>query len=117
MVNQLGKILRIIRIKKDDSMRDMADKLDISLAYLSAIENGKRNIPTDFEKKVLACYELDDDERKILKEAIDQSTNQVKVNVSELSAKKKKLILALSSGDIDDATIEKMCEIVDLKGN
>ena len=44
MVTQLGKILRIIRVNTGDSMRTMAGKLGVSVSYLSAIENGKRNV-------------------------------------------------------------------------
>ena len=45
MITEFGKILRIIRINCGDSAKDMSEKLGISASYLSAIENGKRNVP------------------------------------------------------------------------
>ena len=60
MATQLGKLLRIVRINTGDSMRDMADKLDLSVSYLSAIENGKRNVPANLEEKIFEAYELSD---------------------------------------------------------
>ena len=47
-VTNLGKKLRKIRIDNDEISSDMARKLEISVSYLSAIENGKRNIPKNF---------------------------------------------------------------------
>lgn len=50
-VTNLGKKLRKIRIDNDEISSDMARKLEISVSYLSTIENGKRNVPKDFAKK------------------------------------------------------------------
>ena len=51
-VTNLGKKLRKIRIDNDEISSDMARKLEISVSYLSAIENGKRNIPKDLAEKL-----------------------------------------------------------------
>ncbi|WP_335333622.1 helix-turn-helix domain-containing protein [Candidatus Sodalis pierantonius] len=48
MVSNLGKYLRKLRIDHDMTLRDMADCLGISAAYVSAIELGKRAAPTPF---------------------------------------------------------------------
>ena len=58
MLTEFGKILRIIRINSGDSSRAMAKKLNLSPSYLSAIENGKRNIPSDIEKLLCDAYPL-----------------------------------------------------------
>ena len=58
MITQLGKVLRIIRINSGDSMRTMAEKLELSSSYLSAIENGKRNVPKNFDAIVFKNYDL-----------------------------------------------------------
>lgn len=117
MVTQLGKILRIIRINTGDSMRDMAAKLDLSVSYLSAIENGKRNVPTDFEEKIVKKYDLSDKDKNNLREAISTTVERVKVNITELSEKKRKLIYALSKDKISDDTINELCAIIEKKGN
>ena len=88
MVTQLGKVLRIIRINVGDSMRDMADKLNLSAAYLSAIENGKRNVPEDFEEKVKSVYTLSEKDISTLRDAIADTASKVKVNITELSDKR-----------------------------
>ncbi|QGX87831.1 helix-turn-helix domain-containing protein [Escherichia coli] len=45
-VTALGRFLRKIRIDKDQILKDMAEKLGVSVAQLSAIELGKRSIST-----------------------------------------------------------------------
>lgn len=117
MVTKLGKILRIMRINSGDSMRVMADKLDLSLSYLSAIENGKRNVPSDFDAKIIANYSLTEEEALELRDAIAISTESVKVNLTDLSEKQKKLIFALTKDEFGDATIDQLCEIIDKKNN
>ncbi len=113
MVTKLGKILRIIRINSGDSMRTMADKLDLSLSYLSAIENGKRNVPNDFDAKVIKEYNLQGEQVVELRDAIATSTESVKVDLTDLSEKQKKLIFALAKDDFGDSTIDQLCEIIE----
>ena len=116
MVTQLGKVLRIIRINVGDSMRDMASKLDLSVSYLSAIENGKRNVPDNFEDLVKNAYPLSDKDLSKLREAITDTASKVKVNITDLSDKRKKLLFALTKGDLDEDTIEELCQVVERRG-
>ena len=116
MVTQLGKVLRIIRINVGDSMRDMASKLNLSVAYLSAIENGKRNIPEKFEELVINSYPLSDKDKETLRQAITDTMSQVKVNITELGDKRKKLLFALTKGELDDETIDELVQVVERRG-
>ncbi|MDD3947051.1 MAG: helix-turn-helix transcriptional regulator, partial [Clostridia bacterium] len=40
MVTEFGKFLRVLRIQNNDTARQMAEKLNLSPSYLSAIETG-----------------------------------------------------------------------------
>ena len=115
MLTDLGKVLRIIRINTNDSMKMMADKLDLSISYLSAIENGKRNIPDDFKQKVLSSYNLSEKDKQTLEDAIVATKSNVKVNLTELSSQKKKIIMAVTQSNLDDETIKQLCAIIDKK--
>ena len=44
MLTEFGKILRKLRIDRQELLRDMAKNLEVSSAYLSAVETGKRKI-------------------------------------------------------------------------
>lgn len=117
MVTQLGKILRIIRVNTGESMRVMAEKLNVSVSYLSAIENGKRNVPTNFGELVAGNYDLSAKDKKNLRDAIQDSTEKMKVNITELGEKKKRILYALTSDDLDEETLSRLVEIIDKKGD
>ena len=53
MKGNLGKFLRKLRIDHDEYLKDMAQKLNISISYLSAIENGVKKKDRFYVKAVL----------------------------------------------------------------
>ena len=42
---KFGEFMRIQRIKHHEVMGDSAKLFDVSMQYISAVENGKRNVP------------------------------------------------------------------------
>ena len=72
-MTQIAKFLRKLRIDCDESLGDMADRLDLSAAYLSAIENGKRNAPEEMGDRLFEAYGLSEEQKlefsKILAES------------------------------------------------
>ena len=52
-ITEYGKIVRKARIDADLTMLDMAEDLGVSSAYLSALEVGRKRIPSDFLGKVI----------------------------------------------------------------
>ena len=115
MLTEFGKVMRIIRINTGDSMRDMAAKIGMSATYLSAIETGKRNIPANMEELLFSNYNFSEKDKKKIKDSIEKSAAQVKINLTEMADKKKKLIYKLSKGDIDEETLDRLCEIISEK--
>lgn len=112
MLTEFGKIMRIIRINTGDSMRDMAAKIGMSATYLSAIETGKRNIPANMEELLFSHYNFSEKDKKKIKDSIEKTASHVKIDLTEMAVKKKKLIYSISKGDIDEETIDKLCEII-----
>ncbi len=112
MVTEFGKMLRIIRINCGDSAKDMADKLKISASYLSAIENGKRNIPEELIATIFENYVVSEKEKIKLKKAVVNSCDKVKINLSEFEEKKKELFMALSQENLSDETLDMLCEVI-----
>ncbi|EAB9845812.1 helix-turn-helix domain-containing protein [Salmonella enterica] len=55
-VTALGRFLRKVRIDKDQILKDMAEKLGVSVAQLSAIELGKRSVSADFVDNFMNIY-------------------------------------------------------------
>ena len=52
MISKFGLYVRFIREKENDSLRKMADKLNVSAAFLSAMEVGRKTIPIEYAKKI-----------------------------------------------------------------
>ena len=115
MATEFGKILRIIRINSGDTAKAMADKLGISVPYLNAIENGRRDIPSDLTDKVINVYSLSEKDQKNIKEAVVTSKDKVKIDLTELAEKKRRVILALAQDEIDDDVMEEIWRMVNAK--
>ena len=58
MLTKFGKELRKIRIEHDEILKDMADKLNVTAAYLSAVENGNRKMPDSWINIITEEYNL-----------------------------------------------------------
>ena len=112
MITEFGKLLRIIRINSGDSAKDMAQKLNMSPSYLSTIENGKRNIPPDMEELLIRAYNLSDKDKEKLRKAMVDSSDTVKIDLTDLAEKKKQMIYEITKGDLDEATIDQLCKII-----
>ena len=46
--SKFGEFMRILRIKNHEIMGDTARLLKVSVPFLSAVENGKKNVPKDW---------------------------------------------------------------------
>ncbi len=112
MITEFGKLLRIIRVNSGDSAKEMAEKLNMSPSYLSTIENGKRNIPLEMEDLLIRAYNLSEKDIDKLRKAMASSSETVKINLTDLAEKKKHIIFSLTKGDIDEQTVDDLCEII-----
>lgn len=115
MYNDIKAVLRLIRVRRNIGLKDMAEKLGLSPSYLSAIENNNRNIPFDLEDKICSTFDLNDEEKEELKAAIISSGRQIKVDTKHMDETEKRILYALINEEIDEATLTKMCEIIDKK--
>ena len=112
MLTEFGKLLRIIRIKSGDTSRAMAKKLGLSASYLSAIEGGKRNIPTDMEKMLSKSYPLSKIDIEKLRSAMLSSSDSVKINLTDFAEKKQRVIMAIAQDDISDNVLDEISDLI-----
>ena len=85
MLTEYGKILRKLRIDKQELLKDMADCLDVSSAYLSAVETGKRRIPANWTERIIRLYRLDAHAAKNIS-AIDAASEKLNAVCQAASA-------------------------------
>ena len=109
-----GEYVRILRIRNHELMGDMATVLGVKVPFLSAVENGKKNVPASWMGKIVKHYNLDKTEQEELKNAIEESRTQYKINVENVSKCKRKAIMqfARSFDDISDETALKIIELL-----
>ena len=119
MVTQLGKALRAIRLERGEVLKDMAQRLSISTAYLSAIENGKRRASEEMIEKIKELYSLDEQEQRKLEEAWIQSIDEVTINLQNSSGLHRDLgvVFARRFDGLSTEEIEKVMQILRKDGN
>jgi transcriptional regulator with XRE-family HTH domain len=81
MVTPYGKELRKIRIDKSIVLGDMAKDLGLSPAYLSSIENGKREIPKDFNSRLVSVYGLSENQKTVLEKTVVVVQKNLNINL------------------------------------
>lgn len=117
MITEFGKILRKIRIDRDEILKDMASRLGVTAAYLSSIENGKREIPGEWVSEIARLYDLDEEESREIEEAALASRRSIKFNLEEESDRDRDLLLAFARRfrDLSDGDVREMKEILERK--
>ncbi len=108
MITELGKFLRKLRIDHGEILYNMATKLGVSISFLSSVETGKKNMPSEWIDKLSVLYSLSDDQRSILQELTRDAVTTVKINLINQSAPRKKaaLTFARSFGSLTDKEAE-----------
>ena len=82
-VTAFGNILRKMRIDCSEVLGVMAQRLKVSPAYLSSIENGGREIPDDFITKIVTEYGLSEEQKNELEEAKAKVKGAVNVDFTD----------------------------------
>ncbi|MFC2658665.1 MAG: helix-turn-helix domain-containing protein [Segatella sp.] len=113
-----GEFMRILRIKHHEVMGDMAKVLGVSLPFLSAVENGKKNVPSDWLGKITEHYKLSETEQQNLKESVEESKTQYKIVAGKAGSNQRRAALqfARSFDEMDDETAIKILELLSKKG-
>ena len=116
---KFGEFVRVLRIKHHEVMGDMAKVLGASLPFLSAVENGKKNGPTEWIEKIVAHYDLTDAEKKELETAVEESRTQYKIVPINAGIQQRRAAMqfARSFDEMDDETATKILELLSKKGN
>lgn len=73
MATTFGKELRKVRIDLELTLADLADKVGMSAAYISALETGRKPVPPTFVGKLEGVLTLDQVTIKRLEKAADES--------------------------------------------
>lgn len=100
----LGAKLRALRDERGISLKDMAAALNVSSAYLSALEHGRRGKPTGFLlHRIIAFFNVIWDEAEELQRLAELSDPKVSIDTGGLSPEATELTnrLAADIGRLD----------------
>ncbi|MCX7302782.1 MAG: helix-turn-helix domain-containing protein [Hyphomicrobiales bacterium] len=111
----LGEKLRDLRRAKGVSQKEMAAAIGVSAAYLSALEHGRRGVPTwVLLQKIIGYFNVIwDDAEEVLRLA-GQSHPRVVIDTSGLSPSATELanLLAERIGELDVETLDRMIALL-----
>lgn len=96
MLTPIGKFLRKLRIDSNELLNDMADKLCVSSAFLSAVENGKKRMPPTWKDLIIDAYNLNSDQADDFCSAIAECENKIEIHLNDFSDEQKKLAITLA---------------------
>lgn len=112
-LTELGKELRKIRLDRHEVLFDMAKKIGVSTAMLSAVETGSKPAPDGFVSRLAGCYEEIARDHEHFEELADLTKTQVKLKL-EGDKKTNALMVAFarSVNELNNADIEAMLEVL-----
>ena len=115
MLTEFGKILRKLRIDNQELLKDMANRLGVSSAYLSAVETGKRKVPSDWTAKVATLYSLKGEQREELELACEKSAQEVRISLAEATGLQRETAISFAKAleGLDDQKLKKIMEVMD----
>ena len=112
MVTAFGKYCRKLRIDEGELLLDMAEKLNVSTAFLSKVENGRRKPPKEWEDKIIELYGLDGEKREEFRECFYKTINSESIDIRDFDEVDRNLMLSFARkfNSIDKEALRKMLE-------
>jgi transcriptional regulator with XRE-family HTH domain len=114
-VTPFGERVRALRAAHGVSLKDMAAELQISSAYLSALEHGRRGRPSQgLVRQICEYFEVIWDEADALLRLAERSNPRVVVDTAGLAPAATELAnrLAAEIGRLDEARIARLLELL-----
>lgn len=111
----LGERIRVLREERGVSQKQMAAAIGVSAAYLSALEHGKRGVPSwPLIQKIIGYFNIIWDDAEDLQRLAENSHPRVKIDTAGLSPAATELanLLAEKIDRIDEADIQRLTALV-----
>lgn len=96
MLTSIGKFLRKLRIDEGEILKDMATKLDVTVSFLSAVENGKKRMPSSWNKKICELYNFDDAKKDEFSSAIADTEESLELDLRSLPIERREFAVSFA---------------------
>lgn len=118
-MTEIGKFLKKLRIDHGEVLLTMAQKLEVTPSFLSAVELGKKKMPYEWNVKIRSVYPLTPAQEEALDEAISASEKAVLLDFEKASPGAKKLAVsfARSFNDLSDEQLEAIKKLMQNEDN
>lgn len=93
-LTEFGKELRKLRIDLEVTLKDLAEKLNVTPAYLSSLETGRKPVNPQILDNIKYALNLNTDEMSNLVNAASKTINEVVVRPKDLSRVELALMFA-----------------------
>lgn len=114
MLSAFGRYMRILRMDRGLLLKDVSEVLGVSASYLSAVETGRRSVPSSWRNEIIEEYHLSSDDIEELDNAIAESMLEVKFDIANMeSAINKELILSFAR-NLDTMNPEKIARLMEI---
>lgn len=114
MLTPFGKEVRKVRIDKDMKLSEMADVLDVSPTFLTAVETGRKAIPENLPERISQALKLSKETTQLLRDALELSRAVHKVVVGRGSSDRDREVAALFARQFPDLTETKKDQIMQI---
>ncbi|MCK9622902.1 MAG: helix-turn-helix domain-containing protein [Methylobacter sp.] len=111
-----GKAVRKYRVDRGETQLEVAEALGVSIAFWSAIETGKKNVPAELLAKVISHFELTGAEADKLQTLSWVSQRDVKINMQSLNDRSRELVVGFARkfSSLDEEKQQKLRDLLDI---
>lgn len=112
MVSKFGKFCRKLRVDNGELLYNMAQKLGVSSAFLSKVENSKKKPPMQWRQIIIDSYSLQGERLEEFEECFYEAVNSESIDISSFEESDKELMLSFARkfDTLDKEAIKKMLE-------
>ena len=119
MATEFGKRVQQLRQLNGLTLFEVAQKMGVSSAFLSAVENGRKRVPDEFVEKLGAVVPAAHEQAHELEALANQARRQVVVPLPKASRQDADLatVLARKFNSLSEAQKDRIREIIDNYNN
>ena len=115
MLTSLGRFLRKLRIDNGEILKNMADRLNVTVSFLSAVENGKKHMPPSWNTRICSLYKLNNQQQSEFSAAVAETEDTLAMDFNGVSLGNRELAVSFARkfAEFDEeqlANIKKILE-------
>lgn len=114
MKTAIGDCLRRLRIENGEVLKDMAGKLGVTAAFLSAVENGKKKLPERWYQELMDLYLLTGEQIEEIRDAAMESGQSIRLDLQGADDGRRKLAVSFARKfeSLDEKTSKEIFDIL-----